>query len=66
MPKMPGGYRGGAHIKGGRPKADFNALGRAIKRLFAYYPLPRTSSPSSSAGIRPATGPPPGRRSTAM
>ena len=38
MPKTPNMRRGGAHIKGGKPKADFNALGRAIKRLFAYYP----------------------------
>ena len=35
---MPGGTRGGAHAQGGRPKADFHALGRAIRRLFAYYP----------------------------
>ena len=35
---MPGGTRGGAHAQGGRPKADFHALGRAVKRLFAYYP----------------------------
>ena len=24
--------------RGGRPKADFSALGRALRRLFVYYP----------------------------
>ena len=39
MPKMPVGHRGApAGMKGGRPKADFSALGRAIKKLFRYYP----------------------------
>ena len=39
MPKMPGGHRGGAMpMQGGKPKADFSALGRALKRFFAYYP----------------------------
>ena len=28
----------GGGAEGGRPKADFSALGRAIKRLFVYYP----------------------------
>ena len=37
MAKTITGRRGGAHVKGGR--ADFSALGRAVKRLFAYYPL---------------------------
>ena len=37
MAKTITGRRGGAHIKGGR--ADFSALGRAVRRLFAYYPL---------------------------
>ena len=34
MPKMPNGHR----PQGGKPQADFSALGRAVKRLFAYYP----------------------------
>ena len=34
MPKMPAGQR----PAGGKPKADFSAMGRAIKRLFRYYP----------------------------
>ena len=34
---MPGGPRG-ANMHGGKPKADFSALGRAIRHLFAYYP----------------------------
>ena len=38
MPKMPGGHRPQANMKGGRPKADFSAMGRAVKRLFRYYP----------------------------
>ena len=39
MPKMPMGNRGGAPgaVKG-KPKADFSALGRALKSLFRYYP----------------------------
>ncbi len=39
MPKMPMGSRGG--VPGavrGKPKADFSALGRALKSLFRYYP----------------------------
>ena len=28
----------GGGAEGGRPKADFSALGRAVKRLFVYYP----------------------------
>lgn len=28
----------GGDASGGRPKADFSALGRAVKRLFVYYP----------------------------
>ena len=40
MPKPPMGHRGGAPgaMPGGRPKADFSALGRALKSLFRYYP----------------------------
>ena len=36
---MPTGRHGAMPpTQGGKPKADFSALGRAIKRLFAYYP----------------------------
>ena len=39
MPRQPSFGRGGkAMPAGGRPKADFSALGKAIKRLFVYYP----------------------------
>ncbi len=39
MPKMPMGNRGGAPgAMKGKPKADFSALGRALKSLFRYYP----------------------------
>ena len=39
MPKMPMGNRGGAPgTVHGKPKADFSALGRALKSLFRYYP----------------------------
>ncbi len=39
MPKMPMGNRGGAPgAVHGKPKADFSALGRALKSLFRYYP----------------------------
>ena len=38
MPKMPIGHRPQGSMKGGRPQADFSALGRAVKRLFQYYP----------------------------
>ena len=39
MPRQPSFGRGGkAMPAGGRPKADFSALGKALKRLFVYYP----------------------------
>ena len=39
MPKMPMGSRGGVPgAMKGKPKADFSALGRALKSLFRYYP----------------------------
>ena len=38
MPKMPGRAQAAVPVRGGRPKADFSALGRALKRFFAYYP----------------------------
>ena len=38
MPKMPTGRAPHANMKGGKPQADFSALGRAVKRLFQYYP----------------------------
>ena len=38
MPKMPTGRAPQANMKGGKPQANFSALGRAVKRLFAYYP----------------------------
>ncbi len=38
MPKMPGRAQAAVPMRGGRPKADFSALGRAIRRFFAYYP----------------------------
>ena len=38
MPKMPMGNRGAVGAMQGRPKADFSALGRALKSLFRYYP----------------------------
>ena len=38
MPKMPAGNRPLPNMKGGKPQADFSALGRAVKRLFRYYP----------------------------
>ena len=38
MPKMPGRAQAAVPVRGGRPKADFSALGRAIRRFFAYYP----------------------------
>ena len=38
MPKMPTGHRPQGNMKGGKPQADFSALGRAVKRLFQYYP----------------------------
>ena len=38
MPKMPTGRRPQMNTQGGKPQADFSALGRAIKRLFLYYP----------------------------
>ena len=38
MPKMPTGRSPQINMKGGKPQADFSALGRAVKRLFRYYP----------------------------
>ncbi len=38
MPKMPMGRHGAPGAMQGKPKADFSALGRALKSLFRYYP----------------------------
>ncbi len=39
MPKMPMGHRGTASAgMPGKPKADFSALGRALRSLYRYYP----------------------------
>ena len=38
MPKMPMGHRAAPGAMSGKPKADFSALGRALKSLFRYYP----------------------------
>ncbi len=38
MPKMPMGRHGAPGAMRGKPKADFSALGRALKSLFRYYP----------------------------
>ena len=39
MPRQPSFGRGGRTMPaGGRPKADFSALGRAVRKFFSYYP----------------------------